>query len=574
MSNILHDMNTSLIRYCEVISRVVEAAVSVVDDQQIRVVWKGKKWKFQPGVCISESGNIVRTTIQSQKTQVMLEHHGHPACQTCQGRDECEECVEIWTPILANQKCLGALGFVCETKRQQQRFLREKDTFIAFLEGIADLIAIEAIQQMKSESCDAVIELLEAVVEKLDSGVMVLDEAGMVLRLNKMGRSILQEAFSNLGDAPMQVEATGRQVNLQNEYLLSDGSRKYAVAGSLHTVDAGPFYRVLIFNDAKLMRNRLSKGSVFRQITGTSHEIQTVRTRIQNAASSPSSVLIYAEDGLGKEMYARAIHDESDRWDKPFVTVDCADLPDQDPEPFLFGFTPSSNMAGSRGKAGQIENASGGTLFLNNVGALPPHIQRRLIQLLEKKEIIRVGSKRPRKVNVRVIASTNRDLSQACEEGTFRRDLLYLLNVIPIKIPPLRNRREDIRPLAVSFIQFFSKELDKPVAEVQEDFWKIVEHYDWPGNARELRSAMEYAVNMMDYPNVLSPQLLPKRIQPEALELPLAPMEFHLERVEQTVIQRALQLQREQKLTNEEIARMLGIGVATFYRKLKKFHLN
>lgn len=572
MSNILHDMKDSLARYSEAIAQVIDAAVSVVDDQQIRILYKGKKWSFQSGVSMVEKGNIVRTVIDTGKTQVMLEPYGHPACQTCPGRGECEESVEIWTAITANGTCLGAIGFICETKRQQQRFRKDKEHYIAFLERIADLISFETMQRLESKRGEAVIELLETVVDRLDSGIMVLGREGNILRLNKMGRHILQESFPNLPVSSLNVEATGRIFNTQNEYLLSDELQKHLVAGSLYTVDAGPFHRVLIFNDAKSVQRRQAKGGNFKLITGTSMEIQQVRARVQQAAASPSNVLIYAENGLGKEMYARAIHDESDRWDMPFIVVDCAALPEQEPEQYLFGVA-ASGAAGSRGKPGQIETASGGTLFLDNVGALPLHMQRRLLQLLEKKEVVRIGSKRPRKVNVRIIASTNQKLSEACEVGSFRRDLLYLLNVIPLEIPPLRQRREDIRPLAVSFIQFFSTELDKPVAEVQEAFWQSVERYDWKGNVRELRSAMEYAVNMMDYPNILAPQMLPKQIHPTEPQQALAPTELNLEQVERAVILQAVQQQQTQHLTNEETAQLLGIGVATFYRKLKKFHI-
>ena len=569
MEHLLHDMEESLIRYCEVISQVIDAAVTVVDSRQIRIIYHGNRWKFHAGVSMAEKGNIVRMTIESRETQVMLETRNHPACMQCQNKDKCKENVEVWAPIMVSNTCVGAIGFVCETKRQEQRIRKNIKDYVTFLEQIAGLISYEATQHMASQQQNELIELMSTVVEQVDSGVIVLGQDNIVLKTNQSGRRILQNMMPDLDVASIRLRPTEKE----GQYEIVDQIRSCTVTGRLYAVHAGPFQQVLIFQNEEYYRQLTQHRMPFSQITGTSKAIQNVRDRIKNVADSPSSVLILAESGLGKEIFARAIHDAGERWNKPFIRIDCTDLAESDAEKYLFGMTTISNVPGSRGKAGRIEEAAEGTLFLDNVSSLPLSIQRKLVRLLEKREIVRVGSKRPRKLNVRVIASTNQDLVPMCEEGNFLKDLYYLLNVIPIPIPPLRERREDIRPLAIHFIQLFSRELDKPVAEVQDSFWHSVEHYDWPGNIRELRSAMEYAINMMDYPNCISAELLPAKIHPRKPVLSIEPSTINLEDVERGVICCALQLQKEQKLTNEQIANMLGIGTTTFYRKLKNFGL-
>ena len=181
------------------------------------------------------------------------------------------------------------------------------------------------------------------------------------------------------------------------------------MAGNLYAVNTDTPQMVLLFGPADTAREQEEHRSAYEQITGVSEGINRVRNLVRNAADSSSCVLIRAENGLGKEMYARAIHDESDRWNKPYVWVDCSDLPDQDAERFLFGVAGSKN--GARGKAGRIEMAAGGTLFLDNIGALPMYLQRRLMRLLEQKEIVRIGSSHPKKVDVRIVAAANRDLA-------------------------------------------------------------------------------------------------------------------------------------------------------------------
>jgi len=569
MERILHNMETSLVRYCEVISQVIKTAVSVVDNQQIRIIYYGNRWKFHAGVSMAEGGNITRMTVETGRPQVMLDSRDHPGCLHCQKRDICEENVEVWVPIKINDACIGTIGLVCETKRQEQRVRKNIGNYVTFLEQIAGLISYEAIQHMESRRRSDIIELLETVVEQVDSGVIVLGQDGAVLQTNQSGRKLLEDMMPALDYTALQIRKTDKE----GQYELADQARSCTVQGKLYALHTGPFQQVLIFQDEGRLQKLTQRRMSLDQIAGTSQQIQAVRERIKNVANSPSSVLIQAESGLGKEMYARMIHDAGEHWDRPFVSIDCADLPEQDLEKYLFGATAISNVAGARGKPGRVEAAAEGTLFLDNVSSLPLSIQRRMIRLLEKREIVRVGSKRPRKLNTRVIASTDQDLSRACEDGVFLKDLYYLLNVIPLYIPPLRERREDIRPLATQFIQLFSRELDKPVAAVQDSFWRSVEFYDWPGNVRELRSVMEYAVNMMDAPNTISVELLPQKIRPKELVLPVEPSTLNLEEVEREVIRRALEVQKERRLTNEQTARLLGIGATTFYRKIKFFSL-
>ncbi len=571
MSNILSEMISSLVRYSEIISNITDSVVSIIDNELIRLLYVGGGWRNDVGENCAEVAHIAQAALETGESQIMLEPAGHPGCQKCTYRSQCKEKVEMWTPIIAKQEILGLLGFVAETPGSEEKILAEPQIYLEFLEKIADLIGYEAMHLMENQRDKALIMLLESILERLESGVMVLNQNNMISRINKMGKSILREKFYDFEQYPMEIHATGNSVERFREFELIQEEQSLLVMGNLHQLDLGEYTTILFFNDSKKFIASQNRISSFQTITGNSKEIQDIRTKIKMAANSPSSVLIYAEDGLNKELYARAIHDESDRKDKPLVIIDCAVLPGTNTEKYLFGIAPSTNAAGSHGKAGRIEAANGGTLVLNNIETLSLEIQQKLILLIESKKIARVGSRKTRTVNVRIIATTKKDLREMFAEGAFNSSLYYSISVIPITIPPLRNRREDIRPLAAMYINNYARNMNKTIQKIDDEFWHIVETYDWPGNIQELKNAMEYVVNMLMHANTIHADLLPEQIRP-MIDNHIS-VQLTLEEMEKEYIRRALDVYEKNGHTREEIARMLGIGPATLYRKIKKYKL-
>jgi|GEM_PF-3677835 len=572
MNSVLSEMQASLRRYSKITSQVIQATVSIIDNQQIRISFEGGKWECPVGVSMADYGEIVRATLATGQPQVMLEPFGHPACRGCVNRDTCCDIAEMWVPIIASKTVLGVIGINCETARQAQRVRKSHRVYLAFLQQMADLISYEAALQMESRKNEAVISLLETVVDRLDSGVLVIDRGGNILRLNRIGGQILKKLLFSM-DRPVSIRPTGEQIGSMGVYQLQADGEHCVVAGTLLTIDIEPYSQILIFSDASRARGGEAGKSAYLQITGVSAEIQKVREQVRMAAGSSSCVLICAENGLGKSLYARAIHDESDRRDRPFVTVDCSLLPEKSPEEALFGSAGLSNVAGARGKPGEIEAADGGTLFLDNVDALTLPLQQQLVKMLEQRKLTRVGSRKQRRINIRVIASAEKDLPQSCAEGGFDRDLYYLLNVIPITIPPLRARPVDARLLAVNFLNAYAREMDKTITRIDEAFWQPVESFGWPGNIRELRSVMEYVANLIPPSGVVGPALLPGWLLPPADQPELSPRQLNLEEVEKQTIRLALEQYDRSRFSMEKIAGILGIGPATLYRKIKKYGL-
>ncbi len=251
--------------------------------------------------------------------------------------------------------------------------------------------------------------------------------------------------------------------------------------------------RQLLFENLQLKRELSTR--YIRNIVGSSKAMEMVFQLIAYVAPTGSTVLITGETGTGKELVARAIHYNSPRKDQPFVVVDCGTIPDNLIESELFGYTKGSFTGAVADKKGLIEEATAGTLFLDEVGNIGPSTQAKLLRVLQEKEFRPIGSKKSIKVDIRFIAATNKDLKAMTEKGLFREDLFYRLNIFPIHIPLLRDRKEDIPILANHFLKKYSNELDKPsVSRISAEAMRLLLSHDWPGNVRELESSIQRAI--------------------------------------------------------------------------------
>src|SRR6266705_4865508 len=242
------------------------------------------------------------------------------------------------------------------------------------------------------------------------------------------------------------------------------------------------------------LREEIIKASMFEEIVGNSYPLQQVLNRLAKVAPTDSTVLITGETGTGKELIARAIHKASKRSARAFVSVNCAAIPQSLIASELFGHEKGAFTGATQRRLGRFELAEGGTIFLDEVGEIPAEVQIALLRVLQEREFERVGSGRPIRADVRVIAATNRDLDSAIAEKTFRSDLYYRLNVFPVLVPPLRERREDIPLLVEYFLHRFAKQAGKRINKISKETLNIVESYDWPGNVRELQNVVERAV--------------------------------------------------------------------------------
>jgi two-component system response regulator HydG len=326
-------------------------------------------------------------------------------------------------------------------------------------------------------------------------------------------------------------------------------------------------HSIEVDQENRLLREELRSRPGFGGLIGMSPRMQRVYKLIQKVAQHTYPVLILGESGTGKELVARSIHFSGPRKNKPFAPVDCSSLVPTLIESELFGYVKGAFTGAQHSKQGLFESAGEGTLFLDEIGDLPIDLQAKLLRALQEREIKPVGSNERIGIRARVIAATNRDLESGIRTGGFRQDLYFRLNVVQIKLPPLRERKADIPLLVNTFLEKFS-DAARPIHSVSEDAMRRIMAYDWPGNIRELENAIERAVALGSGP-ILHVGDLPSNLQYSASERSsdgdeLVPLEI----LERRAIFRALQETSGDKLA---AARLLGIGKTTLYRKLKQY---
>jgi two-component system response regulator HydG len=324
------------------------------------------------------------------------------------------------------------------------------------------------------------------------------------------------------------------------------------------------------------LKRQLDEKFGFEGVVGNSLKMHDVIAKLKSIAPTSATVLIQGETGTGKELVAKAIHTNSPRKNKPFVPMNCTALNENLLEDELFGHEPGAFTGADRLRKGRFEHANGGTLFLDEVGDMPLSLQAKLLRVLENKEVFRIGSNDPIKVNVRLLSATNRDLETAVAGGTFRQDLYFRLKVVTVKLAPLRERREDVPLLAAHFLKEFNQLHGKRVVGIADPVRKAMATYDWPGNVRELRNLIESMV-VQDQDGVLGMDDLQEgdtlgRFQaPDSRAVgPASLVGRPLIEVERYYIEQALQLTNGNR---EEAARVLGIGERTLYRVIQDWKL-
>ncbi len=331
--------------------------------------------------------------------------------------------------------------------------------------------------------------------------------------------------------------------------------------------------KIRLVEENQFLRERIDTESGLHGIVGSSAKIQDVLRMISRLKDTRTAVLISGESGTGKELVARAIHFRGPFANRPFVAVDCGSLVPTLIESELFGYEKGAFTGANRAKTGLFQSAHGGTIFLDEIGELPPEMQAKLLRVLQEKEVRPVGSNQRVKVDVRVIAATNRDLEAEYRNGTFRKDLYFRLNVVTVHLPALRERRSDI-PMLVHW--FLDRKSQGSAIRVTNSAMKAMIQYDWPGNVRELENCIERAVALGDRP-LIDHGDLPPAVASDSLPVETSPphassnlSSTDLEDIERATIERVFEQVKGDKVL---AGKMLGISRATLYRKLKRYNI-
>lgn len=413
--------------------------------------------------------------------------------------------------------------------------------------------AEEAVKVFRESSYDVVISDI-----RIPGGMNGVELLGVLKETDPSVQVILITAYASVETAVKAVQLGAL------DYVI----KPFKIEQIKNRIDNAMERRKLL-TENRYLRKLIKEEKAPSGILGESDLINDVREMIDKVASTRSTVLISGESGTGKELVARALHDRSERSGGPFVSINCGAIPEGLLESELFGHKKGSFTGAVRDKDGLFKVADGGTLFLDEIGETSPAIQVKLLRALQELEIVPVGGTSPIKVDVRVLAATNSALNERVETGTFREDLYYRLNVVPIEMPPLRERRVDIRLLAKHFMASASREEKK----FSEEALSLLEEYAWPGNVRELENVVELSLVMSEGP-IVGIDVLPQQISEPPMEklgaLPQTDQPPDLETIERAYIEWVLKQTGGVKTAAAEI---LGVDPSTLHRKMDRYGL-
>ncbi len=441
---------------------------------------------------------------------------------------------------------------------------------------------------------------LKAIIESTNDAISVADENGIVRLVNKAYTRITGFSPEEVIGKPATVDiAEGESIHMliartrqpiYNARLKVGPAKKEVIVNATPLFVKGQFKgSVAVVHDVseilqltneleevKRLIRYMKAQYTFDDIIGDSKLIQIAKEQAKKVAQTPATVLLRGESGTGKELFAHAIHNSSPRRSKPFVSVNCATIPESILESELFGYEEGAFTGALRGgKKGLIEEADGGTLFLDEVGKLPLPLQPKLLRFIETKEFVPVGGRNVRKVDVRIIAATNVDLEKIVKNGEFLPDLYFRLNVFPIYLPALKDRKKDIPKLALHIVKKLNQQYGRMVEGINPTVLKYLVNMDWPGNVRELENFLgRVMINMGPEERVIEPKHLPENIELKRTKakeaISIGSLKELIEDYEKKIIAEALKKTGGNK---EETAKLLDISIRTLYYKIEKYGL-
>lgn len=582
--SVLMQIQPTIQRFARMLASVLQLEVEIVDENLCRVAGTGAYGKFL-GRQLSGNSRLLRHVLETKTEKVVTQSRFDPLCEGCDSKENCREKAFLGTPVILQDRCVGVISLIAVTHEQQEHISDNLREFSDYVRHISTIFVSKLLEEQGPG--DNISKIFATMIDNMDQGVLVVDDESRVQFVNQTALKTLGVVQNNIIGKPIRFRPLTFESNFTHghmQHIVSWDDKSELIIGQLHNIQGRQLF-LMAFHQSHTsfsVANAPDEPHI-EQLVGECRVMRQLKRLISRIAPSPSSVMVVGESGTGKEVVARAIHKLSGRRNKPFIAINCAAIPEQLLESELFGYVKGAfTGASANGKTGLIQAANTGTLFLDEIGDMPLMLQAKLLRAIEAREILLIGASSPIQVDIRIISATNQNLAQFIAEGKFREDLFYRLNVIPITLPPLRERQEDIELLVHYFLHLHTRRLGSVYPGIAPDVVEILRKHRWPGNLRELSNLMEYLVNVVPSGEVIDSTLLPPNLmnngtteQSDVTEVSEAHLSLDdaggtaLEEMEKQMIREALSRHNSKK----QVADELGIGIATLYRKIKKYEL-
>lgn len=561
----------------------------IISDNEFKKIGDTKK-HFDEEVKIIKDTYVIGKVVKSGKPVVISGMEESENCIVCDEKGKCKLKAMICNPIKYNNQAIGAIGLIAISEEYKKILLENQVNLIEFLDRMGDLIVSKLMEKEASNKLEVIKNQLLSIMDSIDEGVIAADENGYIVYTN----SVINDALGLTPEESMKkriydvlpqsyvkklVKENKQFSNIEISINKNNNDLHALISGKTVQLGAKSAGSILTFrkmDDVYKVINEMSLSNVttsFDDIIGNSEEIVKVKEKAKMVANSNSTILILGESGTGKELFARAIHESSNRKNKPFIAFNCAAIPENLIESELFGYEEGAFTGAVRGgKPGKFQLAQGGTIFLDEIGDMPLHLQTKLLRVLQEKSIEKIGGHKSIPIDTRVIAATNKELDKMAEAGEFREDLYYRLNVIPINIPPLRERKGDIKIILEYLLRVYNKKLNKNIKGFSSNVESVLLNNKWKGNVRELENVVEYSVNMETTSYITMNSIPQKILDTEgvaARHVSIVP----IQKMEEKLIKQALMVYGDSVAGKAMAAEALNISMATLYRKIKEYNL-
>ena len=573
--SLLISIKSELQHIIEAMYAVTNIDITIVDENLNRVV--GTSHLSEVASIVAPLNSVFHQCLITGNQYFIENPTTDPICMDCANIGNCNELIELCIPIRFNGDIIGVLGMCAYDEKAKQNLISNQDSYINFESQLSGVISTILSEKKFGKMLEYRSSELITLINSLNEGIIILSNNKEIITTNKYINEKLQlntsqsiwEILSNkVYDLLINKDFKGEVGPVKINEL------EFIINASPILIKDEQEGIILVFSDFNKMRESVLKSNrrkdliTFDDIIGESESILQARRQAIQVAEKDASVLIMGETGTGKEVFARAIHSASQRKNDIFMAINCGAIPEALIESELFGYEKGSfTGANTTGKLGKFEICKEGTLFLDEIGDLPFSMQVKLNRALEEKEITRVGGHTSIKVNPRIISASYKDLNTLVAERSFRDDLYYRLNVVPIYIPPLRERGFDVIILSRYFLKHFSEVYNKNLSGFTSECERFLIRYSYPGNIRELKNLIEYAT-IFEENSLIGVENIKNKLGSNK-EKEYKTLADRTKAYERNIIENEIQRLGDNLETKIEVAKQLGISIATLYRKLE-----